>query len=163
MLTHPAHWSLADRFAYEFSGTTTHLRTFRKRYVVGALLFVLVVSTVTWVRTGASLTDLPAILLASLVHLLRSIAVVSLLFAWLAAIFIQDWLYERTSNKWTTREALRRPGACFQVPHWRFYIPSVAIRYMLFVGWLAALFCLLFVLPARISGLEAFIPENFPI
>jgi hypothetical protein len=91
MTAHPEHWSIPKRFSYEFGSTANHLRRFRLAYFLGAAAFVLVVTAVTWVRTDASASDFPTILLASVVHLLRALAVVSLFFAWLGAQFIQEW------------------------------------------------------------------------
>ena len=81
----PEHWSVAKRFAYEFGSTARHLKTFSMQYGMAAVAFVLVVSCITWARTEASASDLPLVLLASVIHLLRGIAIVSLLFAWLGA------------------------------------------------------------------------------
>ena len=158
----PEHWSVAKRFAYEFGSTARHLKKFSMQYGMAAVAFVLVVSCITWARTEASASDLPLVLLASVIHLLRGIAIVSLLFAWLGARFIQDWLYARTSNAWCNKEARRRPGVSFAVPYWRFYVPAAAVRFVLFAVWVSSMFFLLFVIPGRVSGLESLIPENFP-
>jgi hypothetical protein len=74
----------------------------------------------------------------------------------------QEWLYARRSDSWVRKEATRRPGVSFQVPHWRFYIPAVLARFALFTAWLGTLFFLLFVLPGRVSELERFVPGSFP-
>jgi len=162
MPSHPEHWSVAKRFSYEFGSTVNHLRKSHKAYCIGAGTFVLVVAVVAWARTDASTTDLPMILFASSIHLLRGMAIVSLLIAWLGAEFIQEWLYARISNAWVTKESSRRPGVSFQVPHWRFYIPTAIAHFTIFGVWLGSLFFLLYVVPSRVSGLERFIPDNFP-
>ena len=161
-MPHPEHWSVAERFSYEFGSTASHLRKFRRPYGIGAGAFVLMASAVSWVRTDASATDLPVVFLASIIHLLRGVAIASLLFAWLGTKFIQDWLLARISNAWVTKEALRRPGASFQVPYWRFYVPAAMVRFTIFGFWLGSLFYLLFIIPSRVSELERFIPNNFP-
>lgn len=160
MTAHPEHWSISKRFSYEFGSAANHLRRFRLAYMIGAVVFVLLVSAVTWVRTNASVSDLPALLVASIVHLLRGVAIVSLLFAWLGARLVQEWLYARTSSAWVRREALRRPGVSFQVPYWRFQASALVVRWVVFAIWLGSLFLLLCILPGY--ALERFIPANFP-
>ena len=162
MPAHPEHWSVAERFSYEFGNTASHLRKYRWAYSIGASAFVLVAAAIAWARTDASATDLPVIFLASIIHLLRGAAIVSLLFAWLGTKFIQDWLFARISNAWVTKEALRRPGVSFQVPHWRFYVPAAMARFAIFGVWLGSLFYSLFIIPSRVPELERFTPNNFP-
>ncbi len=156
-------WPLAIRFNYEFGGTARHLQKFRAAYFLGAISFILFVSVVTWFRKDAAVADIPLIVLASCIHLLRGIAIVSLLFAWLGAEFIQDWLYENATNAWIDKERARRPGVSFDVPHWRFFVPAVLARALIFATWLGAVFFLLYVIPGWAAGLDRFIPANFPI
>lgn len=162
MPAHPEHWSVAERFTYEFDGTVNHLQKFHMVYAIGAIAFVLIVSAITWARTDASAADLPTIILASVIHLLRGVAIVSLFFAWLGSKFIQDWLYARTSKAWISRESSRRPGVSFLVPHWRFFVPAAMARFVIFSLWVGSLFLLLYVFPSCISELERFTPDNFP-
>ena len=156
-------WPLAIRFKYEFGATARHLQKFRAAYFLGAVVFILFVSVVTWFRKYAAVADIPLIVLASCIHLLRGVAIVSSLFAWLSAEFIQDWLYENASNAWIDKERTRRPDVSFYVPHWRFFVPAILARALIFVTWLGAMFFLLYVVPDWASGLEGFIPDNFPI
>lgn len=156
-------WPLAVRFKYEFGGAARHLQKFRTAYFVGVVSFILFVAVVTWFRKDATVSDIPLIVLASSIHLLRGVAIVSLLFAWFSAEFIQDWLYENTSNDWIEKEIVQRPEASFDIPHWRFFVPAVLARTLIFVTWLGAMFFLLYVVPGWTSELERFFPDNFPI
>jgi hypothetical protein len=156
-------WPLAIRFKYEFDGTARHLQKFRTGYFLGAVSFILFITLVTWFGKNAAVADIPLIVLSSFIHLLRGIAIISLFFAWLSAEFIQDWLYENASNAWIDKERMRRPEVSFDIPHWRFFVPAVLARALIFVNWLGALFFLLYVAPGWASGLERFIPNNFPI
>lgn len=156
-------WPLAVRFAYEFGGAAKHLRKFRNAYWIGAITFVFLVAAITWIKKDATVADLPLIILASTLHLLRGVAIVSLFFVWLGAKFIQDWLYERASNIWIEKERIRRPDVSFDVPQWRFFIPAVLARSSIFISWLGVMFYLLYVVPGRVSDLDRFIPDNFPI
>ncbi len=156
-------WPLSVRFSYEFSGPVSHLKKFRSAYAIGFIAFILLVSGGTFIKHEASIDELLLIVLASTIHLLRGLAVISLLFAWLSAEFIHNSIYELMSNAWTEREKMRRPGVSFQIPHWRFYIPAVLIRTLIFVSWLAVMFFLLYVVPAWSPELGRFIPDNFPI
>lgn len=163
MPEHPErYWSIAERLSYEFGSTSRHMRKYRVAYGIGACIFVLVVSVVTWVRKDASVADLPIIFLASGIHLLRGMAIVSLLFAWLGSQFVGEWLYTRTSDEWVRKEALRRPGVSFQVPHWRFYLPAALARFAILGAWVGGIFFLLYVIPNRVLDLERFTPDGFP-
>ncbi len=156
-------WPLSVRFAYEFGGAAKHLRKFRIAYLVGAVAFIVFVSLVTWFRKDAAAADIPLVVLASCIHLLRGVAIVSLFFIWLSAQFIQDWLYEKASNAWVEKERTRRPEALsFDIPLWLF-VPAVLARALIFVTWLGAMFFLLYVMTGWASDLERFISTNFPI
>jgi len=102
------------------------------------------------------------VVLASVVHLLRLAAIVSLLFAWVGAQIIQDYVYERASEAWARREAAQRTEESFEIPYWRFILPAAAVRFTIFGIWIGGLFVLLFVIPVQIIELRRFIPENFP-
>lgn len=159
---HPDRWSLKDRFSYEFRSSAEHFRKFSKVYLICALAFVVAVSIATWVRQGATLGDVPLLLLASTIHLLQAVAIVSLLFAWLGGRLIQEWLYARMSRSWTASQSMRTPAVSFSIPHWRFYLPAASARWLLFASYVWADFFLLYVVPGKFQKLTRFIPDNFP-
>lgn len=156
-------WPIAIRLKYEFGDTSRHLQKFWAFYFIGAALFILFVSIVTWFKKDAAVADIPLIILASVVHLLRGAAIVSLLFAWVCAKLVHDWLYETASSVWIEKEKLRKPGVSFGVPHWRFFVPAVLVRALVFLTWLGTMFFFLYVVPGWVYKLERFIPDNFPI
>ncbi len=156
-------WPLAVRFSHEFGDVAKHLCKCRNVYWIVALTFVLLITVITWIKKDATVTDLPLIILASTLHLLRGVAIVSIFFVWLSAEFIQDWLYERASHAWVEKERTRRPSLSFDVPYWRFFVPAVLVRSSIFISWLGFMYYLLYVLPCQVSELERFIPDNFPI
>jgi hypothetical protein len=156
-------WPIAIRFKYEFGDTSRHFQKFWTVYFLGAALSILFISIVTWFKKDAAVDDIPMIILASVVHLLRGAAIVSLLFAWVCAKLVHDWLYEKASSAWIEKEKLQKPGVSFGVPHWRFFFPAVLVRASIFLAWLGTMFFFLYVAPGWVYELERFIPDNFPI
>lgn len=156
-------WPLRDRFRIEFAPAVNHLARFKVGYLAGGVLFILVVAFIIFFRNDLQIVDFSIALLASFVHLLRLIAVISLLFAWLSAKFIKDWLYEKSTNKWAQRYAAANPNQTFTIPHWRFFIPSFIVQIALFSAWLGLAYWLTFSLPAAWGDLDRLIPKGFPI
>jgi hypothetical protein len=163
VLQHPEHWPLKTRLKYEFEASLSHFRKHFLPYVLGSGVFLLLVAAVMYVKKDAELTDIHLVLLAGTVHLLRIAGIVSLLFAWVAARVVQAFIYDRAAQRWTVREASKRPGESFPVPHWRFFIPAAAVRGVLFGFWLLFLFVLLYVIPGRYPALSQFIPQDVPL
>ena len=156
-------WPLRDRFRIEFAPVVNHLTRFKVAYLAGGALFLLAVACVILFKNELQIGDFPIALLASAIHLLRLIAIISLFFAWLSAKFIKDWLYEKGTSKWTQRHAAANPNQNFTIPHWRFFVPTFIAQLALFTAWLVSVYWFAFTLPAEWSDLDRLIPSNFPI
>lgn len=156
-------WPLKERFTAEFAPLRRHLLRHRVRYQWTLVVLLVLITLTQFFRTEAELTEIHLVIGAASIHLLRGLAILTLVPLWVATALLQEIIYFRLQDRWVERERARLPGQGFLVPHWRFYIPAILVRAAMLVIIVLFLFAALYLVPAKFTAISPFVPDGYPI